>query len=144
MNSIGSTEHWFEDAGSAHLSNGEAVVNIESLFGETVSTGVDYHVFLTPNGDCKGLYIAQKSPTSFVVRELGGGTSTIAFDYRIMAKRKGFENVRMADKTASFTPHGPTKRPAGARGPNPDDYRKAHLKRAEQLAKVVKPVSIKK
>jgi hypothetical protein len=50
----------------------------------------------------------------------------------------------MADKTASFTPHGPTKRPAGARGPNPDDYRKAHLKRAEQLAKVVKPVSIKK
>lgn len=144
MNSIGSTEHWFEDAGSAHLSNGEAVVNIESLFGETVSTGVDYHVFLTPNGDCKGLYIAQKSPTSFVVRELGGGTSTIAFDYRIMAKRKGFENVRMADKTASFTPHGPTKRPAGARGPNPDDYRKAHLKKAEQLAKVVKPVSIKK
>src|SRR5271165_1021518 len=99
LNAIHSAENWFEDAGSGQLSNGEAVVNIESLFGETVDTGVDYHVFLTPNGDCKGLYIAQKSAASFVVRELGGGTSSVAFDYRIMAKRKGFENVRLADKT---------------------------------------------
>jgi hypothetical protein len=69
------------------------------LSGETVNTGLDYHVFLTPNGDCKGLYVSQKSPTSFVVRELGGGTATIAFDYRIMAKGKGFEQIRLADKT---------------------------------------------
>jgi hypothetical protein len=34
------------------------------LSGETVNTGLDYHVFLTPNGDCKGLYVSQKSPTS--------------------------------------------------------------------------------
>jgi hypothetical protein len=33
------------------------------------------------------------------VHELGGGTSSVAFDYRIMAKRKGYENVRLADKT---------------------------------------------
>ena len=66
-------ENWFEDAGSAHLSNGEAVVNLEGVFAETINTDIDYHVFLTPNGDCKGLYIAQKTPTSFVVRELGGG-----------------------------------------------------------------------
>ena len=43
--------------------------------------------------------MAQKSPTSFVVRELGGGAANIAFDYRIMAKRKGFEQIRLADKT---------------------------------------------
>jgi hypothetical protein len=96
---VGSSENWFEDAGSSQLSHGEAVVNIESVFGETVNTTVDYHVFLTPNGDCKGLYVAQKSRTSFVVRELGGGTANIAFDYRIMAKRKGFEQIRLADKT---------------------------------------------
>lgn len=96
-------ENWFEDAGSAQLSNGLAVVNLEGIFGQTVNTEVDYHVFLTPNGDCKGLYVAQKSPASFVVRELGGGTSSIAFDYRIMAKRRGYENVRLADKTATFS-----------------------------------------
>jgi hypothetical protein len=102
LNTISSPEHWFEDAGSGQLSNGEAVVNIEAVFGETVNTGVEYHVFLTPNGDCKGLYVSQKSPTSFVVRELGGGHSSIAFDYRIMAKRAGYEKVRLADLTEQF------------------------------------------
>ena len=33
------------------------------------------------------------------MRELGGGTASIAFDYRIMAKGKGFEQIRLADKT---------------------------------------------
>jgi hypothetical protein len=102
LNAVESPDHWFEDFGSAQLSGGEAVVNIESVFGETVNTGVDYHVFLTPNGDCKGLYVAQKSATSFVVRELGGGTSSLAFDYRIAAKRRGYEQVRLADKTAEL------------------------------------------
>jgi hypothetical protein len=102
LNTISSPENWFEDAGSGQLSNGEAIVNIEAVFGETVNTGVEYHVFLTPNGDCKGLYVSQKSPTSFVVRELGGGHSSIAFDYRIMAKRVGYEKVRLADLTEQF------------------------------------------
>jgi hypothetical protein len=95
-------ENWFEDAGSARLTNGEAVVNLEPVFGQTVNTEIEYHVFLTPKGDCKGLYLAKESPTSFVVRELGGGVSSTAFDYRIMAKRKGYESVRLADKTKQF------------------------------------------
>jgi hypothetical protein len=95
-------ENWFEDAGSAQLSNGVAVVSLEPVFGQTVNTEMEYHVFLTPNGDCKGLYVSQKTPTSFEVRELGGGTSSIAFDYRIMAKRKGYESIRLADKTEPF------------------------------------------
>jgi hypothetical protein len=56
-------------------------------------------VFLTPNGDCKGLYVASKTAGGFEVRELGGGTSNISFDYRIVAKRLGFENARMEDVT---------------------------------------------
>ena len=99
---IEAPENWFEDAGSGQLSNGSAVIQLENMFGQAVNTGIDYHVFLTPNGDCKGLYVSQKSASSFEVHELGGGTSSIAFDYRIMAKRKGFENIRMAD-TVSYT-----------------------------------------
>jgi hypothetical protein len=132
---IEAPENWFEDAGSAQLSNGSAVIHLENLFGQAVNAGIDYHVFLTPNGDCKGLYVSQKSATSFEVHELGGGSSSIAFDYRIMAKRKGFENIRMADKTAEFTQHRPTRRPAGSRAPNPDEIRKAHLQKAQELSK---------
>ena len=141
LNTIGSPEHWFEDAGSGQLSNGAAVVNIEAVFGETVNTGVDYHVFLTPKGDCKGLYVAQESPTSFEVRELGGGTSSIAFDYRIMAKRKGFEQLRLVDKTAEMTPRRKKLVSGRPAMPKAQDIRKAHephLKTAHLAKPVVK------
>jgi hypothetical protein len=56
-------------------------------------------VFLTPNGDSEGLYVAGKTATGFEVREQGGGTSNISFDYRIVAKRRGYESVRLEDIT---------------------------------------------
>ncbi len=127
-------ENWFEDYGSARLSNGSAVINIENMFGQAVNTDVNYHVFLTPDGDCKGLYVSQKSPNSFEVHELGGGTTSVEFDYRIIAKRKGYENVRMADKTAQFSGHQLKRRPAGQVAPNADEYRKAHQLRAQALS----------
>ena len=43
--------------------------------------------------------MTNKTPTGFEVRELHGGHSNIAFEYRIMARRKGYENVRLVDKT---------------------------------------------
>lgn len=97
-----SPENWFEDFGSSALSTGAATVTLDPAFTQTVNTGTEYHVFLTANGDCKGLYVAQKSGSSFEVRELGGGQSNVAFDYRIVAKRVGYENVRLADITEQF------------------------------------------
>jgi hypothetical protein len=96
---VESPKNWFEDVGSGHLSNGAAIVNLDHTFAQTVNTGVEYHVFLTPKGDCKGLYVANETRSSFEVRELGGGTANIGFDYRIMAARKGYENVRLVDVT---------------------------------------------
>jgi len=32
-----------------------------------------------------------------VVRELGGGRSTVSFDYRVVAPRRGFETVRLSE-----------------------------------------------
>jgi len=95
-------ENWFEDAGSAQLSHGSARIDLDPTFAQTVNTTIDYHVFLTPNGDCKGLYVSQKSAISFEVHELGGGSSNIAFDYRIMAKRSGYESIRLADFTERY------------------------------------------
>ena len=94
-----SPENWFEDAGSARLTHGSAVVQLEPVFAQTVNSGVEYHVFLTPKGNCKGLYVTNETASSFEVRELSGGRASIAFDYRIMARRKGYENVRLADLT---------------------------------------------
>jgi hypothetical protein len=99
LSAIESPKNWFEDFGSEQLSNGVAVVRLESEFAQTINTELEYHVFLTPNGDCKGLYVSQKTGSSFEVRELGNGSSDVRFDYRIVALRKNFENIRMADHT---------------------------------------------
>ena len=97
LSAIESPKNWFEDFGSAQLASGSAVVAIEPEYGQTVNTELEYHVFLTPNGDCKGLYVSQRTPASFEVRELGGGISSIEFSYRIVALRKNYESIRMED-----------------------------------------------
>ena len=97
--SMQSTENWFEDAGSGQLSNGSARIELDPTFAQTVNAGVEYHVFLTPKGDSEGLYVSKETPHGFEVHEQRGGSSNIAFDYRIMAKRVGYEKVRLADLT---------------------------------------------
>jgi hypothetical protein len=91
-----STENWFEDFGGGKLQNGATTIQIDPLYAQTVNTQIEYRIYLTPEGDCKGLYVTNKTPNSFEVRELQGGNSNITFSYRIVAKRKGFENIRLA------------------------------------------------
>jgi hypothetical protein len=121
---VHSAENWIEDYGSGQLNHGGATIALDPAFAETVNTGVEYHVFLTPGGDCKGLYVTNKTPAGFEVHELGGGTTSIPFDYKIVAKRNGFESQRLVDVTermkregdaASFKPLAqplPMRRPA--------------------------------
>jgi hypothetical protein len=97
-----SSENWIEDFGSGALTGGVATIRLEPHFAKTVSSQADYRVFLTPAGDCDGLYIANKTATSFEVRELRSGTSSVQFDYRIVAHRKGFETARLPDVTGRF------------------------------------------
>jgi hypothetical protein len=97
-----SPQHWFEDFGSGRLANGSASVAMESTFAETVNANSEYHVFLTPEGDCRGLYVTHKTASGFEVHELGGGQSNVAFSYRIVALRRGFESVRMRDVTEQW------------------------------------------
>ena len=97
-------ENWFEDAGSGKLSNGMATVSLDLTFAETVNAAIEYHVFLTPQGECEGLYVGKKTPQGFEVRELHNGHSDVSFDYRIIAHRKGYEAVRLADVTKQMSP----------------------------------------
>jgi hypothetical protein len=96
---VESPENWFDEYGGGTLSDGAASVALEPTFAQTVNTTVEYHVFLTPKGDCEGLYVTNETPAGFEVHELRGGRSSVAFDYKIVAKRKGYENIRLADKT---------------------------------------------
>jgi hypothetical protein len=99
MYAVHAAENWFEDFGSGQLEHGAALIKIDPAFAETVNGQMEYHVFLTPEDNCEGLYVTHKTATSFEVHELRGGNASVAFDYRITARRAGHEIERMADVT---------------------------------------------
>src|SRR5215472_183329 len=114
--SVQSPQNWFEDFGHGQLRGGTASIRLDGTFAQTVNASSDYHVFLTPEGDCHGLYVTRKTAAGFEVRELGGGQSSVAFDYRIVALRRGSENVRLADVTErSKKANGPLPKAGGER-----------------------------
>jgi hypothetical protein len=92
---VESPGEWFEDFGTARVVGAQAIVRIDPVFNETISTHREYHVFLTPNGRCT-LYVADKEPDFFKVKRLAGSRGC-AFDYRIVARRRGHENARLAE-----------------------------------------------
>jgi hypothetical protein len=102
MYAMHAPENWFEDFGTAQLAGGSVVVKIDPAFAETINGQMEYHVFLTPEGNCEGLYVTNKTATSFEVHELRGGMTSVAFDYRITARRAGHETERMADVTTEM------------------------------------------
>jgi hypothetical protein len=106
-----STSPTIEDNGTAHMVSGTAVVRLGSAFADTMDTGRAYQVMLTPDGDTRGLYIASKTPTAFVVREVQGGRATLDFDYHIYATKVGSANVHMVEMTPAqvkaFEPKAP-------------------------------------
>jgi hypothetical protein len=103
-----SPEHWFEDFGAARLKRGRAVVKLDADFAKVIKRG-DYKVFLTPEGDCRGLYV-RKSAASFEVREFAGGTSNVAFSYRIVGRRKDIRGHRRFAKINVTLPVFPGRR----------------------------------
>jgi hypothetical protein len=89
-----SPENWFEDFGEAELVNGKAQIKLDPQFASLVKTR-GYHVFLSPYGDCRGLYVSARSATGFSVREQQRGGSTLQFSYRIVARRKDVAAERL-------------------------------------------------
>ncbi|HEY5095674.1 MAG TPA: hypothetical protein VII69_11195 [Candidatus Eremiobacteraceae bacterium] len=98
-----------EDNGTARLVGGVATVQLDPTFANSIDMSKAYQVMLTPDGDTKGLYIASKSPTGFVVRETQAGNGTLNFDYHIYAPALGQAGKRMAEMTTTqaqaFMPH---------------------------------------
>jgi hypothetical protein len=98
-----SPECWFEDFGSARLAKGSVTVRLDPEFAHAVVTE-DYLVFVQAEGQCKGLFVAGKTGTSFEVRELDGGTSSVSFSYRIVAKRANVSAPRLNRVTLPDAP----------------------------------------
>lgn len=92
-----SPEMWFEDLGGGQLSNGQTHISLDELYFETVMINSEHpmHVFLQEQGESNGLIVILDADNKgFIVKEKNNGSSNIRFSYRIMAKRRFYEDHR--------------------------------------------------
>jgi hypothetical protein len=92
-----SPELWFEDLGFGTLSNGSVHVKLDVMFLETVYIDATQkmHVFLQEEGDSNGLFVTMDADNKgFTVKEKQNGRSNNSFSYRILAKRRFYQNQR--------------------------------------------------
>ncbi len=109
------TQNFFSDQGMATLSNGRAIVTLDSLFAETVNLSKPYMVIVTPlSFETTGLGVGNETSKGFEVRELNHGKGNFSFSWRVTALRKGYETDRMntaptvPSSDASALPTGPS------------------------------------
>ena len=111
-----STEVYFFDRGQGQLSGGSVTIDLDPIFLETVTIDADRPMLvqITPTADCNGLFVAEKTRTSFTVQELRNGASNASFDWEVAAKRKGYETVRLEQESEEMEQSRMAK-PAGGR-----------------------------
>ncbi|MFD0963543.1 hypothetical protein [Pseudofulvibacter geojedonensis] len=116
----------FEDYGVAKLTNGTATVKIDPIFAQNIVVNEKHplKVFIQLEGDCKGVYVTNKSKNSFTVKELNGGNSNISFSWHIVANR--IDNKDASGKVTSK--HEGVRFPYGPKKLEPLKYGKAKVK----------------
>jgi len=134
-----SPEVMFEDYGEGQLVNGKTHITLDPLFAKNVSI-TDKHplrVYVQLEGDCKGVYVTNKSASGFDVKELSHGTSNVAFQWHIICNRANEAGAERnyADQRFPIGPGAPAKAVASA-GPDHKLVAKATPK-APILKKIV-------
>ncbi len=82
-------ENWFQDYGTGSLVNGEAVVEFDPIFANSIMADETHpiKVFVQLEGECNGVYVTEKTTNGFRVKELNSGSSTVDFTYTVVATR---------------------------------------------------------
>jgi hypothetical protein len=89
--------NWVEDFGEARLVEGQAFVELDPVFLETVTINEanPMHVFVQPyNPGCEGL-VVERGGTGFHVVKPRDSQVSGMFSYRVVAKKRGFEKRRL-------------------------------------------------
>ncbi|MBN2543790.1 hypothetical protein JXI42_13095 [bacterium] len=100
-----SPENWFEDFGSAVIENGSSIVRIKKDYLQTVTIDHEHpmKVFITPNQRI-GEWWVEKDEAHFILHAPDAPDGA-EFDYRVAAKRRDFEDVRLELIPGAYTDH---------------------------------------
>jgi hypothetical protein len=82
-------ENFFQDFGNGQLVNGKAHIKLDPIFSKNIIVSSEHplRVFVQLEGDCNGVYVANKSANGFDVSELMNGRSNVAFTWSVTANR---------------------------------------------------------
>lgn len=152
----------FQDYGTGELKNGMAHITLDKLLARNIKVD-DRHplkVFIQPEGECNGVYVYNKTPDGFDVKELMKGQSNISFTWQIVASRadvtdnsgrlvSAFADLRFPIgpereipqkiQTLPAQPSAPATLPGRLQEETPPVYCPPPLKPALQPAPVVRP-----
>ena len=82
-------ENLFQDYGVGQLVNGKIHITIDPIFAKNIVVNEKHplRVFVQLEGDCKGVYVTNKTKDGFDVIELNAGSSNTSFSWSIVANR---------------------------------------------------------
>ena len=82
-------EGLLEDYGIGKLQSGKVKILIDPILAKNIKVSEQFpmKVFIQLEGECNGVYVTNKSATSFEVIELQNGNSNVSFSYSIIANR---------------------------------------------------------
>lgn len=82
-------ENLFQDYGQGQLVNGRAHIDLDPIFAKNIVVNAQHplRVFVQLEGNCQGVFVENKTGSSFDVTELNGGSSNVAFSYTVVANR---------------------------------------------------------
>ena len=82
-------ENLFQDYGVGQLVNGKVHITIDPIFAKNIVVNEKHplRVFVQLEGDCKGVYVTNKTKDGFDVIELNAGSSNTSFSWSIVANR---------------------------------------------------------
>jgi len=81
-----SPDYYFTDYGQGQLQNGRTHIELDPILTKNVIVDAKHpmRVFVQLEGECKGVYVTNKTPTGFDVVELNGGTSNTTFQWNLV------------------------------------------------------------
>ncbi len=103
----------FQDFGVGQIIDGVAHITIDPDLAINIVVSEKYplKVYITPEGDCNGVYVTNKSAEGFDVIELQGGKSNIPFSWQIVATRAN-EEYQLSDGTVEISDYSQRFQPA--------------------------------
>ena len=92
-----------ELSGTATLEDGHAVIAFEQIdpqFNDIIAVLAPYRVLLTPYAATGTLYVSERTPQGFMIREASGATDGVSVDWLVIAVHKDYEAQAIEAMTA--------------------------------------------